>query len=491
STENASSFQSLLSRLTNSDNTENSICSQIDSSMDANPENIMSTDIAELILANGTDGWQYDLLSEKLVPGTMMMNALFPTDDDSEQSMTDWMSGLAMFGNYSLVNALQNLNDGSGVSENSLENLLLGINGGDTENITKNLFDLSEFALFGNDAAKNFEGSGLMEVLARQTLQGTLQSISDSVLTQAKEGKDVSGILSALEGMNASDDTTGILTNLKNELAKLQEAGTQVKTEGTENFNGILTEAQNGQTGKTEKMAAQNSLAGNSSTTISHEAGNARVSEISTESGNFDETAIRSKANVENFDETVQQNAPAMREVSSGADAAQGVQPQKEEAAGYAQPYSQIADEVVSRLEQKGDMHFRMQLEPENLGTIDVEMKISEGKLMIDIMSHLSGTHQLLSSQVDRLITSLGLQNVQVESITVDSGSSVKAIESEAAAMNTGNFDRDAQRENGQDAQKNRQNRITSMIDSNEDLSDMTDFIGMMRDGSRKMDYMV
>ncbi|MCR5481971.1 MAG: hypothetical protein K6F52_04165, partial [Clostridia bacterium] len=46
STENASSFQSLLSRLTNSDNTENSICSQIDSSMDANPENIMSTDIA-------------------------------------------------------------------------------------------------------------------------------------------------------------------------------------------------------------------------------------------------------------------------------------------------------------------------------------------------------------------------------------------------------------------------------------------------------------
>gem|GEM_PF-1875789 len=84
------------------------------------------------------------------------------------------------------------------------------------------------------------------------------------------------------------------------------------------------------------------------------------------------------------------------------------------------EPYSQIKDEIMTKLEQKGPTEFKMQLEPEDLGQIDVNLKLSEGKLTIDILAANSKTHALLTSQVDKLISSMGLQNVQVESVQVN-----------------------------------------------------------------------
>ncbi len=83
------------------------------------------------------------------------------------------------------------------------------------------------------------------------------------------------------------------------------------------------------------------------------------------------------------------------------------------------EPYNQIREEILSKLEQKGSTEFRMQLEPEDLGQIDIKLKLSEGKLVIDILAANSKTQALLTGQVDKLIASMGLQNVQVESVHV------------------------------------------------------------------------
>ncbi|MDD3168723.1 MAG: flagellar hook-length control protein FliK [Eubacteriales bacterium] len=84
------------------------------------------------------------------------------------------------------------------------------------------------------------------------------------------------------------------------------------------------------------------------------------------------------------------------------------------------QPYSQIKDEILAKLEQSGPTEFKMQLDPEDLGQIDIKLKLSEGKLIIDILAANTKTQALLTGQVDKLIASMGLQNVTVESVQVN-----------------------------------------------------------------------
>ncbi len=86
----------------------------------------------------------------------------------------------------------------------------------------------------------------------------------------------------------------------------------------------------------------------------------------------------------------------------------------------YAGTYSQVGNEILAKLEQKGPMEFKMTLQPQDLGDIDVQFKVSEGKLIIDIMAASARTQTLLVSQVDQLVASLGLQNVHVESVSVN-----------------------------------------------------------------------
>ncbi|GAB1477107.1 hypothetical protein MASR2M70_19430 [Bacillota bacterium] len=83
------------------------------------------------------------------------------------------------------------------------------------------------------------------------------------------------------------------------------------------------------------------------------------------------------------------------------------------------EPYSQIGKEIQAKLQQKGPMEFTMQLEPKELGKIDVRLKVNDGKLTIDIMAANSKTHSLLTGQIGRLVMSMGLQNVKVESVQI------------------------------------------------------------------------
>ncbi|MDR1246309.1 MAG: flagellar hook-length control protein FliK [Clostridiales Family XIII bacterium] len=83
-------------------------------------------------------------------------------------------------------------------------------------------------------------------------------------------------------------------------------------------------------------------------------------------------------------------------------------------------PYSQIANEIFAALANKNvPAVLSVQLEPAELGRIDVSLKLtSAGKLVIDIAAESAKTQALLAGRTDRLIQALGLQNVQVESVS-------------------------------------------------------------------------
>ncbi|NLP30881.1 MAG: flagellar hook-length control protein FliK [Clostridiales bacterium] len=88
--------------------------------------------------------------------------------------------------------------------------------------------------------------------------------------------------------------------------------------------------------------------------------------------------------------------------------------------------YEQIGREIQAKFEQKAPTEFKLQLQPKELGVIDVKLKINNGKLEIDIMAASKKTQLLLTSQVDKLVQNLGLQNVQVESINVNQAAELK-----------------------------------------------------------------
>lgn len=81
--------------------------------------------------------------------------------------------------------------------------------------------------------------------------------------------------------------------------------------------------------------------------------------------------------------------------------------------------YNQVAKAVTENLQSKGPTEFKLQLQPEDMGLIDIKLSLEGGKLTIDILAANAKTHALLAGQTDRLIQGLGLQNVQVENVQV------------------------------------------------------------------------
>ena len=129
--------------------------------------------------------------------------------------------------------------------------------------------------------------------------------------------------------------------------------------------------------------------------------------------------------------------------------------------------YSQISGKILSSLEQKGPTEFKMQLEPENLGQIDINLKIKEGKLIIDIIADKAYTQNLLTSQVDKLISSMGLQNVQVESVQVGQqmNSDSRNGQSQTYQMNSGmDFSQGRQNSNSGQTSENKQSFSTGIF---------------------------
>jgi len=80
--------------------------------------------------------------------------------------------------------------------------------------------------------------------------------------------------------------------------------------------------------------------------------------------------------------------------------------------AGY-----QIETEIIRNLEQ-GKMEFRMQLQPETLGKIDVRMVLEGGKLVIHILSG-ARTHDVLSRQIEALAYAIRGSGTDLTSVQI------------------------------------------------------------------------
>lgn len=78
----------------------------------------------------------------------------------------------------------------------------------------------------------------------------------------------------------------------------------------------------------------------------------------------------------------------------------------------------QIRTRVIESLDEQ-KLEFEMQLNPRELGRVDVKMVLESGKLVMEIMAANPKSTELLSKQVDGLMASLRLTGVDVSSISV------------------------------------------------------------------------
>jgi hypothetical protein len=144
-----------------------------------------------------------------------------------------------------------------------------------------------------------------------------------------------------------------------------------------------------------------------------------------------------------------------------------GEQPQS----GPADQANQIQAEVVRNLENQ-KMEFRMQLQPEELGQIDIKMALQGGKLMIEIISS-ARTSELLSRQVDNLVATLkqnapDLSSVQVVSETRQAPGNMDS------AFNMNSFNRGQDQAAGHGGRSGRGSAQESFVEEYGDTTDIT-----------------
>jgi flagellar hook-length control protein FliK len=162
-----------------------------------------------------------------------------------------------------------------------------------------------------------------------------------------------------------------------------------------------------------------------------------------------------------------------------------------------AQLLSQVQDAIVENFELNTDKTFKVTLNPERLGEIDVEMAFSNGKLTINILAASQETHELLSKQIDQLVRSLALQKVSVETVTINR--SVEETADSGQQAQSGMTNMDFKQGQQQEAQSNliggKFNRMARIgLTSGESLDEsLTDLANISVQSSRfsRLNYLV
>ena len=77
----------------------------------------------------------------------------------------------------------------------------------------------------------------------------------------------------------------------------------------------------------------------------------------------------------------------------------------------------QVEQKILQNFEANKPMVLQMTLSPENLGDVEVQLKYDQGKLIIDISAVSQETQNLLGKHINQLVRGLALQNVQVETV--------------------------------------------------------------------------
>jgi flagellar hook-length control protein FliK len=92
----------------------------------------------------------------------------------------------------------------------------------------------------------------------------------------------------------------------------------------------------------------------------------------------------------------------------------------------YAEMSHRVAQAVASRMVaglRDGNGSLRLQLEPQSLGRVEVQMALQDGRLEATIAAHQAGTRDLLNDGLVRLRETLGQLGMNVAVINVVDGS--------------------------------------------------------------------
>lgn len=106
----------------------------------------------------------------------------------------------------------------------------------------------------------------------------------------------------------------------------------------------------------------------------------------------------------------------------------------------------QVQQKILQNFEPNKPMVLQMTLSPDNLGDIDIKLSYDQGKLIIDITAISQETQNLLGKQINLLVRGLALQNVQVETVHLNTPVEQSSDSQDATfMMNSGSDPRENQ----------------------------------------------
>lgn len=397
---------------------------------------------------------------------------------------------------FSGSNALRGLTSGVGSGVEGIEAMLKSLEAQGLNSL--------EFLKANEDALAELAGSGNAE-----EAELLLKAIASGASEQAAQLMALSRLMMQQSGQSAE------AMQLLNEIAQAQTT----ISKGVQNAQSILQNAQSEQeqmanqvqssTNANAQESMEDALAaldgGKETTAVPMAYGQTGEQEDSRTEQSIDglqqraaeQSGIRAGSSLEGDEtkndeltEEQQVSAVSNSSLASGSTeaAAEAAEPKQAEAP---QPYRQISDKILEHLD-KGEKEFSMQLEPEHLGKIDVKLIFKAGKLAIEFAAESMETHRLLASQADRLIRTLGLSNVHVEGVQVQSTESSETlqpiIDRQTWNMDAG-YTNDEGRGRRQNAGHTNARSQNDRASEQEDMAEMSDIMEMMKAQNYRLNY--
>jgi len=103
-------------------------------------------------------------------------------------------------------------------------------------------------------------------------------------------------------------------------------------------------------------------------------------------------------------------------------------------------PAVQQIVESVKLLSQRGNTEMRLQLRPESLGQVLVQVRVADGNVTVRMLAETSQAQSLLQEHLPQLKSAFASQGVQVNTVNIDMGNNASAFDTPGRQPNSGQF---------------------------------------------------
>ncbi len=103
-------------------------------------------------------------------------------------------------------------------------------------------------------------------------------------------------------------------------------------------------------------------------------------------------------------------------------------------------PAVQQIVESVKLLSQRGNTEMRLQLRPESLGQVLVQVRVADGNVTVRMLAETSQAQSLLQEHLPQLKSAFANQGVQVNTVNIDMGNNASAFDTPGRQPNNGQF---------------------------------------------------